>query len=297
MNPVDRGSDPATPVAQKPEWLNSGGPGHIVQFYEDERSLLDTLAAFIGEGLLGGDRCLVVATHALRKALDERLQPHELDMDGIRACGDYLALDASETLSRFMVNGWPDEIRFTESLGQLVAQLTDGRRVRVFGEMVAVLCAEGNVAAAAPLEERWNELRRRHPFSLFCAYPLNAFHGVAHQDPFAGICKQHDHVMPAESYTHLASTEERLQRIAELQQKALSLEAEIATRTKLEQALRQKVQELHEKLTDLELFHDMAVNRELKMIELERENQALKCELARLKANGNTAISDAHAAQ
>ena len=38
--------------------------------------------------------------------------------------------------------------------------------------MVAVLWKEGNFVAALQLEELWNELQRRTPFSLFCAYPL-----------------------------------------------------------------------------------------------------------------------------
>ena len=221
-----------------------GQPGHVVQFYEDERCLLDALRVFIREGFLRGDRCLVVATEAHCKALDERLQADGLDMHAVRARGDYLSLDASETLSTFMVNELPDETQFTESVGRLVAKLADGRRLRVFGEMVAVLCAEGNAAAAAALEERWNDLGRRSPFSLFCAYPLNGFHSSLHQESFAGICKQHDRVIPAESYARLSNAEERLRIIAELQQKAISLEAEIAERKKGEQTLRRREQEL-----------------------------------------------------
>jgi hypothetical protein len=46
--------------------------------------------------------------------------------------------------------------------------------VRVYGEMVALLWADGQVAAALELEDLWNELGRRLPFSLFCGYPEQA---------------------------------------------------------------------------------------------------------------------------
>lgn len=47
--------------------------------------------------------------------------------------------------------------------------------VRIFGEMVAVLWAEGKTRTAIRLEELWDELATRHAFSLLCAYPMSAY--------------------------------------------------------------------------------------------------------------------------
>ena len=58
------------------------------------------------------------------------------------------------------------------------------------------------------------------------------------------ICAAHSHVIPTEGYTALASPDERLRTIVQLQQKAQALEAEIAERKKLEKALRQREEEL-----------------------------------------------------
>ena len=43
-----------------------------------------------------------------------------------------------------------------------------GRPIRAFGEMVALLAAAGDYAAAVRLEALWNGLRRVHPFLLVC---------------------------------------------------------------------------------------------------------------------------------
>ena len=49
------------------------GSGHLVQFYETDMGLLESLRGFIGEGLVTGESCLVVATNEHRRALDEML--------------------------------------------------------------------------------------------------------------------------------------------------------------------------------------------------------------------------------
>jgi PAS domain S-box-containing protein len=67
---------------------------------------------------------------------------------------------------------------------------------------------------------------------------MHGFAGEGYGKQFTEICQQHSHVIPDESYTLLASPEERLHSITLLQQKALSLEAEIAERKAAEERLR-----------------------------------------------------------
>jgi hypothetical protein len=61
-----------------------------------------------------------------------------------------------------MVDGWPDEQRFAEVVGTVVQRMAQNgsRRVCAFGEMVALLWAEGRHDAAIRLEELWNDLAR-----------------------------------------------------------------------------------------------------------------------------------------
>jgi signal transduction histidine kinase/ActR/RegA family two-component response regulator len=220
-------------------WSGACEPEHFVQFYEADAFLISSLSGFIGAGLGAGDACIVVATGAHRDALDEQLRAAGFDPDAARACGQYVSADAAELLSQFMVAGLPDAGRFSEVIGGIVAKAEAGRgRVRIFGEMVALLWAEENYDAAIRLEELWNELHKTHPFTLFCAYPMQGFGGEGHARGLGDVCTTHARVIPAESYSAITDTDERLRTIIALQQKARTLEAEIAERRDAEERLR-----------------------------------------------------------
>jgi PAS domain S-box-containing protein len=211
---------------------------HLLQFYENDSFLVDTVSRFIGPALENGDAVVVIATQPHRDGLGEQLEARAHDLASARAQGRYLCLDAAETLAKFMVNGWPDETRFAEVVGDVIARAAaDHRRVRAFGEMVGVLWAQGQRDAAIRLEQLWNDLAGRLPFSLLCAYRLAEFGSEADGPPFRRICGEHSHVFPAESYAGLDSAEERLRAIAQLQQKGRALDHEIALRKKAEQTL------------------------------------------------------------
>ena len=226
-------------------WSETGEQDHFVQFYEADEFLIDSLGGYVREGLEAGDACVVVATGARREGLEARLRAACVDTDAARATGRLVTLDAAETLSRFMPDDSPDARRFEETVGGVLARASEaGGRVRVFGEMVALLWADGKTDAALRLEGLWNEQQKTRRFRLFCAYPLKGFDGEARAASLAGVCGQHSRVIPAESYTTIAREDERLRAIAELQRKARTLEAEIAERKTIEAELRAVKEEL-----------------------------------------------------
>jgi PAS domain S-box-containing protein len=116
--------------------------------------------------------------------------------------------------------------------------------VRIFGEVVALLCADAQHDAAVRLEELWNELVRKHRLSLFCAYPIDAFSREAHGAPFRRVCEEHAHVIPAESFTTLKSPVERLRAVSRLQQQVRALQTEAGERERAEESLRRTQAEL-----------------------------------------------------
>src|SRR5258708_3219212 len=120
-------------------WRDSGPTGHSVQFYEDDSYLLDGLGRFIGSALGAGDAAIVIATKEHREALVQRLKERGMDPGLALKQGRFILLDAAETMSKFMVDDWPDESRFTKLVGDLVTGVmaTQGRsrRVVAFGEM------------------------------------------------------------------------------------------------------------------------------------------------------------------
>jgi len=222
---------------------------HVVQFYGEDGFLLDELSRFVGTSLGAGEAAVVIATGEHRDGLAQRLQAWGLDTATAAAQGRYISLDAAEALSKIMLRGSPDAGRFAAVVGAAVEKVTfatDGepRRVAAFGEMVALLWAEGKPEAAICLEQLWNEFAKTHPISLRCAYPMAGFCREEHGDLLLKICAEHSAVIPSESYTALASPDERLRRIAHLQQKAQVLETEIAERRRAEEKLRRNQAEL-----------------------------------------------------
>ena len=198
--------------------------GHLVELYETDRYLAESVRDFMVPGLFAGESIIVVATREHRELIDEALDSTDVDLQEARNEGRYVLLDAAETLSRFMVDGEPEPALFSAAVGAIVARAADvGSDVRIFGEMVALLWDDGNVGAALKLEEMWNELALVHPFKLLCAYPLGAFHNV---DELRDVCRLHTAVVPAESYMEAANADARMRWIAEMQQRIATVETE-----------------------------------------------------------------------
>jgi hypothetical protein len=166
---------------------------HAVYFYEDDTFLIDNVASFAKEGLEGQETVIIVATEQHRGDLRNKLTE---DLVGLWAAtaGNYVTLDASETLDLFMRNGWPDEELFLKVVGQIIHSVGGNKPVRIYGEMVAVLWAEGNALAAIHLERLWNKLASRRNFTLLCGYSSSAFQGQDMDFAFEDVCACHSQV-------------------------------------------------------------------------------------------------------
>jgi PAS domain S-box-containing protein len=223
----------------------SGG-GHLLQLYDSDSFLLTSLARFVERGFVGGEAVVLIATEAHREGLERRLLEQGIDAETPRAAKRYVVLDAAQTLSSFMIDGWPNESRFREHVGTVVADAAMGgnRRVRAFGEMVALLWSDGKADAAIRLEELWNELAKSLPFTLLCGYPLEQFAHEADGGVFRTVCDAHSDVLPAESYASFAGGPDHLRAVASLQQKAKALDVAVLKRDEAEHSRRRSEREL-----------------------------------------------------
>jgi hypothetical protein len=172
---------------------------HFVEFYENDRSVISSIRTFVSMGISEGDAVVIVATPEHRAALDEALG-WVVDLPRAREKGLYTTLDAEETLSRLMSNGRPDPDKFIEVIGGAIDQARRaGKKVRLFGEMVAILWGQGNEGGALELEGLWNRLAQEKSFRLFCAYSSDLFTGND-LDLVGAVVHQHSHiVLPKEA--------------------------------------------------------------------------------------------------
>jgi PAS domain S-box-containing protein len=258
-------ANPRMKVPEPSERLGmSSSAFHEVQFYEDDQFLLDGLGRIIGSALGSGNSGVVIATKSHRDGVEDRLRASGVDVALAVEQGRYHPLDASETLRKFMVNGWPDSNRFREVIGATIAQAKENAKaenplVAAFGEMVAVLWAEGKSEAALELERLWNELATTHSFQLHCAYPMSLFPREADAESVRQICSKHSNVVPMEGYTGLTREDERMQNVIFLQQRAQALEAEITERKRVQQELQRHKEELTDFLENAVLaMHSVA---------------------------------------
>ena len=168
---------------------------HILQIYETDAVFIDTLSGFVGNGINVGDCCVVIATLPHLQALNSRLEDYGVRVDTLIEDRRYMPLVAEEMLSKFMVNGWPDEELFMNLVSGLIRSCrSNNRRIRAFGEMVAILWAQGHNGATVQLEHLWNKFCENETFCLFCAYPKAGFTGDINSS-VNHICEQHSKII------------------------------------------------------------------------------------------------------
>jgi hypothetical protein len=183
-------------VSTGTEVLNPGHGEHVVLFYRDQEELAGWVSEYLLPAIAADGVAIVLATPDHRRSFEERLTRAGADVAAARARGSYLALDASETIRRFMVADRPDPGSFWREITPLLQRAaTVGRPIRIFGEMVSLLWDEGLVSAAIEVEAMWNELGGRYPFSLLCAYPAQLVCCVHQLDAVTQVCGAHAEVI------------------------------------------------------------------------------------------------------
>lgn len=171
-----------------------------MRFYGRDDELVAGVAEYLREGLDQGERVVMVGTEQHCQALQGALEGLGVDVVRARAEGRFTVLDAERSLADFMVDGRPDRERFMDTIGHAVRTAgSDGRDVRVFGEMVALLWDQGDVNGAIDLEALWNELAEQQHFLLTCGYPTTAL-DVAELGDVSRVCGLHTDVVAPVSY-------------------------------------------------------------------------------------------------
>ncbi|MBA3665779.1 MAG: MEDS domain-containing protein [Bacteroidetes bacterium] len=147
-----------------------------MQIYENDEMFLDLLEGFVIGGIKNHECVILIATPAHLGALQYRLKREGYDVPSLVDDDQLIMLDAQETLNCFMVNDEPDEKKFNSTISKVIKKAHNRqRKIRAFGEMVAILWENGKKEATVELENLWNKFCTKEAFSLFCAYPKSSF--------------------------------------------------------------------------------------------------------------------------
>jgi anti-sigma regulatory factor (Ser/Thr protein kinase) len=174
----------------------AGTSEHVVQFYDRESELAQAVGAYLAQAVEAGDVSIVIATPGHRAGFERELVAGGIALDEVSRDGRIVWLDAAATVARCMSDGQVDPASFQAAVGRVVREAGQtGRRIRAYGEMVALLWDAGDVLGAIELEKLWNELAREHEFSLWCAYHGHSLAVHQHADELHEVCHLHTSVI------------------------------------------------------------------------------------------------------
>jgi MEDS: MEthanogen/methylotroph, DcmR Sensory domain len=168
---------------------------HRVQLFDDAESLAGTVAAFLFEGWRLGEPLLVAARPAHWALISRDLAARGCAIEQTIGEERLVVLDAAATLATFLQNGHPLPDRFSATVARVVGDLSTrfGTRLRIYGEMVDILAAQGEFAAAHRLEQLWNQLATAYSVTLLCGYEAGHFGDPRSDSVLRDICEAHDH--------------------------------------------------------------------------------------------------------
>lgn len=167
---------------------------HEVEFYADDREFVDGFARFVERGLKAGNTVIVIATEPHHTSLHQRLVGDGFEVAAEINQRRYIPLEATSTLSSFMVNDSPDPVLFRKLAIDLLTEAARGangqRRVVACGEAVNNLLGAGNVEATVRLEHMWDEIAQLYEVDILCGYLRSSF---AEQDTatLERVCAEH----------------------------------------------------------------------------------------------------------
>lgn len=170
---------------------------HVVEFYEHDAALAESVADYLAEPLRAGGVAIVIATTAHRRAFARQLAAVGAGQQAVdeRAV---VWLDAAEVLASIMAAGRIDGQAFHREVGSVIEKAAAAEeRVCVYGEMVQLLWDAGKVMAVLELERLWNEVIGERRCSLMCAYRSSSVSGAQHSDALQHVCELHSSVSQA----------------------------------------------------------------------------------------------------
>lgn len=212
------------------EYPVSGKCLHVVQFYDSDVYLYDSISGFLLTSFFSSqEAAVVVASAAHIVALEHQLfHQHCLFPEVMKRRGQLLMCEADIVLRNVCRNGLTQE-SFEAFIGPIVTKLREKgyARIMVYGELVNLLCERGEYWDALRLEKMWNvflqsPLGIEAGVGLLCGYKMdvftleeadlqrysvNASGGVGNNGNFRAdvqvaafreICKTHSEVRPTE---------------------------------------------------------------------------------------------------
>lgn len=183
---------------------------HAVHFYQGDADLAAVVANQIAGAISSAEPVIVIAEAAHREVFAAGLAARGVQLRAAQARGLLTWRDAREVTGRLLVGGSIDPAAFAADVESLVRGVAASRGVvHVYGEIVAVLWAAGEVVAAMELERLWNELMRSTAMSLLCGYSAQLMTEAESLADYLEVRAEHGQVIAAAPAAHDAEVTRR----------------------------------------------------------------------------------------
>jgi signal transduction histidine kinase/ActR/RegA family two-component response regulator len=204
---------------------------HSVRFFADDAYPATRIADFIQASLDGGEGALMFATPEHQASVTRVLESRRVDLARTVDARRLQFGDAEAAARSIVERGRANRAAFEDIVAApLLEAVSRFGRVGAYGEIVDVLARAGDFEGALALEGLWNELLRGAPARLLCGYSFKAFLGPGSMGAFSHVCGEHDGVEVERG----GSIPDAARLIAELEQRTLALEHELAQRSEIQ---------------------------------------------------------------
>jgi hypothetical protein len=166
---------------------------HRLHLFDTPESLAATVSSFFVEGYKAGGNLLIIAKPNHRAAILAALKSAGCFPQDSSGRQRLVALDAAEILDRITRQRSIDSQLFDAVVAPLVCQLAATGKLWVYGEIVELLAEQQDFAGAMRLEQLWNGLVARCPFTLLCGYSSAHFTPATCKLALRDICGTHTH--------------------------------------------------------------------------------------------------------
>lgn len=140
---------------------------HVAAFYATDRFIVTQAADFIASGLRAGERVIALATQEHWNAIMKELERSDTALGRATADGRLVLIEADRIVEDLVVAGPVDVGAFRAMLQPLIVP---GAAIRVYGEVVSLLAARGDVEGALAIERLGHELSGAHGVNVLCGY-------------------------------------------------------------------------------------------------------------------------------
>lgn len=156
---------------------------HVVQFYDSDSFLYDSISSFLLTSFFSSQEAAVVlATSNHIVALEHQLfHQHCLFPEVMKRRGQLLMCEAESVLREISANGLTQD-SFESFIVPICSKLRDKGygRILIYGELVNILCEQGRYWDAVQLEKIWNiflqgPIGTEHGVELLCGYRMDVF--------------------------------------------------------------------------------------------------------------------------